>query len=235
MDSTDKIRATRRRRKHERQAVVFGVLIAFLAVAGLGALATYTGAFSLPNQPDFVVKDDGTVKVAQQPACVPADTMPLPYSKVHVTVLNGSDRGGLAGSVSKLLTDRGFSVDGTGNDTRKPKQPLISFGDDGVAHAYTLLAHYPEAQLVLDSRPGKSVDLTVPESFTALEPEEALSLDAEMPLASVPGCVEAGQITPMPAPTRFDDAEKEKSEQKPKKKKSKKKAKADAVVTEITA
>ena len=33
---------------HERQAVVFGLLIAALAVVGLGALAVYTGAIDAP-------------------------------------------------------------------------------------------------------------------------------------------------------------------------------------------
>lgn len=225
MDSTNNIRATRRRRKHERQAVIFGVLIAFLAVSGLGALAVYTGALSLPDQPEFMVKESDNVDVSQQPACVPADTKPLPYAKVHVTVLNGSNRGGLAGSVSKLLTERGFSVDSTGNDARKPNRALISFGDDGVAHAYTLLAHYPEAQLVLDARKDSTVDFTVPEDFAELEAEDAIELDVDSPLTSLAGCAEAGQITPLPAPARFDDEEDEAKKDKKKADKAEKEAK----------
>lgn len=208
-EPSDATQVNRRRRKHERQAVVFGMLIAFLAVAGLGALAVYTGALALPKQPDFIASESKAITVAQQPACVPEGALPLPYVDVHVTVLNGSDRGGLAGTVSKLLTERGFSVDGTGNDAREPARPLISFGDDGVAHAYTLLAHYPEAQLVLDARTDSSVDLTVPESFVELEPEDAVTLNAETPLVSVAGCVDAAQITPLPAPARFDTSEEE--------------------------
>lgn len=185
------------------------MLIAFLAVAGLGALAVYTGALALPNQPDFIASESKDVTVTQQSACVPEETLPLPYVDVHVTVLNGSKRGGLAGTVSKLLTERGFSVDGTGNDSRGPTRPLISFGDDGIAHAYTLLAHYPDAQLVLDARTDSSVDLTVPESFVELEPEDAITLNLETPLVSVAGCVDADQITPLPAPARFDTSEEE--------------------------
>lgn len=223
-DPADTIRANRRRRKHERQAVVFGVLIAFLAVSGLGALAVYTGAIALPNQPDFVVAEPKGITVSQQPVCVPEDTTPLPYADVHVTVLNGSERGGLAGSVSKLLTDRGFTVDSTGNDARKPTRPLISFGDDGIAAAYTLLAHYPESQLVLDARPDASVDLTVPESFMELEPEDAVALDPKKPMDSLAGCADVKQITPLPAPSRFDPPE---EKEKPAKKKKSDKADAE--------
>ncbi len=235
VDQTNKLRATRRRRKHERQAVIFGVLIAFLAVAGLGGLAVYNGALSLPNQPDFTASKKKGIAVTQLPACVPPETKPLPYDKVHVTVLNGSDRSGLASTVSKLLRDRGFVVESTGNDSRRPGTALISFGDAGVGHAYTLLAHYPGAQLLLDSRPGSSIDFTVPEGFAGLEPEETVELSAEAQLASVPGCVEVGQITPLEAPDRFADADETKKEPKKKKKKAKKKAKADGTETKVTA
>ncbi|MEK8227446.1 hypothetical protein NKG05_17085 [Oerskovia sp. M15] len=34
---------------HERQAVVFGLLVAFLAITGIGALAVYTGAVDAPS------------------------------------------------------------------------------------------------------------------------------------------------------------------------------------------
>jgi len=33
---------------HERQAVIFGVLLAALALAGLGAAAMFTGSLNLP-------------------------------------------------------------------------------------------------------------------------------------------------------------------------------------------
>ena len=48
MSDADRARALRRRHMRERQAVVFGVLLAALAVIGLGAAAVYTGSLSLP-------------------------------------------------------------------------------------------------------------------------------------------------------------------------------------------
>ena len=38
-DDVQRARTQRRRRKHERQALVFGLLIAFLAVSGLASTA----------------------------------------------------------------------------------------------------------------------------------------------------------------------------------------------------
>ena len=219
----DRARTDQRRRKHERQAVVFGLLIAFLAVAGLGALAVYTNAFELPNQPDFIVKEKAGTKITADQPCAPSGTLALTPKNVHITVLNGSARAGLAGTVAELLKNRGFAVDGTGNDGRQLARPLISFGAKGVAAAYTLRLHYPEAQLVLDSRKGKGIDLAVPDSFSNLEPEESISVDPESDLPSAPDCKPIADITPQPAPQRIVEEQKAKDTgKKPAKKPAKK-------------
>lgn len=199
----------RRRKQHERQAVVFGLLIALLAATGVVGLAVYTGAFSFPGEGEFVAKETkpATTFAAPQP-CVPSGTAPVGRKKIKVTVLNGSDRAGLAAVVSDLLTEEGFTVEGTGNDTRRPSQPVISFGTKGLTRAYTLLAYLPEARLVLDARPGASVDLTVTETFSGFVPSDQVGLDPEIPLESVPECVEADDVTPQPAPARFTEKDK---------------------------
>lgn len=205
-------RALRRRKQHERQAVVFGLLIALLAATGVVGLAVYTGAFSFPGNGEFVAKETepATTFAAPQP-CVPAGTAPVGRKKIKVTVLNGSDRAGLAAVVSDLLDDEGFTVEGTGNDTRRPSTPVISFGVKGITRAYTLLAYIPEARLVLDTRPGASVDLTVTEKFAGFVPSDQVNLDPEIPLESVPDCVELDDVTPQPAPARFDEKNKDKA------------------------
>ncbi|MGO1318033.1 MAG: LytR C-terminal domain-containing protein [Cellulomonadaceae bacterium] len=194
-----------RRREHERQAVVFGLLIAFLGLSGLGALAVYSGALSLPGSAEFVVPTSTQDSIVQAQACVPADTFPVPYNEVNVTVLNGSDRAGLAGAVGDALAQRGFTLIGTGNDTRRPATGLISFGLPGIGAAYTLLAHYPEARLVLDARTDASVDLTVPESFDDLIETDLVALDPEQTLVSVADCEDPATITPQPAPARLTE------------------------------
>lgn len=202
-------RALRRRKQHERQAVVFGLLIALLAATGVVGLAVYTGAFSFPGSSDFVAKEKepGTTFAAPQP-CVPSGSVPVGRKKIKVTVLNGSDRAGLAAVAGDMLRDEGFTVEGTGNDTRRPSQPVISFGVKGITRAYTLLAYVPDARLVLDNRPGASVDLTVSADFAGLVPPEQTTLDPEIPLESVAECVDLEDVTPQPAPARFTKDEK---------------------------
>lgn len=201
-------RVLRRRKQHERQAVIFGLLIALLAATGVVGLAVYTGAFSFPGSAEFVAKaeEPGTAFAAPQP-CVPSGSVPVGRKKIKVTVLNGSDRAGLAGVVGDLLTDEGFTVEGTGNDTRRPTQPVISFGAKGITRAYTLLAYLPDSRLVLDNRTGGSVDLTVTAEFAGLVPSEQITLDPEIPLESVPDCVELDDVTPQPAPARLTKTE----------------------------
>ena len=48
MTDPDRARALRRRHVHERQAVIFGILLAILAVAGVSAAAIYTGNLNVP-------------------------------------------------------------------------------------------------------------------------------------------------------------------------------------------
>lgn len=196
-------RALRRRHKHERQAVLFGMIIAALAVVVLGALAVYSGAVSLPGQPKFVAVEEKGTRIDQPQVCVPPDTLPVAAGEIAVTVLNGSDRAGLAGSVGELLTDRGFLIENTGNDPRNPVVSLISFGAEGIAQAYTLRAHVPDAQLVLDARQGTSIDLTVASSFAALAPLEEVELDPASPLTPLTGCADVATVTPLPAPARL--------------------------------
>ncbi len=179
------------------------MLIAALAVVVLGALAVYSGAVSLPGQAEFVTVEQKGTKIDQPQVCVPPETLPVAAGEVSVTVLNGSDRAGLAGSVAELLADRGFLIENTGNDTRAPALSLISFGAEGIAQAYTLHAHVPDAQLVLDARTGTSVDLTVATTFSALAPLEEVALDPAVALTPVTGCADVATVTPLPAPARL--------------------------------
>lgn len=228
----EQARALRRRREHERQTVIFGVLIAALAVAGLGGVAAYTGNLSLPGSSDFVSKEPEGVPVTWDEPCVPADKKPAGRAKIKVTVLNGTTRAALAVTVAEELADRGFAVEGTGNDARTPRQTLVTSGPSGLVQAYTVLARFPGARLVLDDRPGKSVDVTLGAEFTSITPEDEVALDPKTPLTSVAGCVDPAQITPQPAPARFDEAKKKAAEKAAKDAEEEEKAAKDAEASE---
>lgn len=198
----DPVRETRRKREHERQAVVFGLLVAFLLLAGLAAAAMYSGAFSSPfSRPIYTPVAEAT----QPEPCLPQvkgqpdGALPVPYSKIKVRVYNAADGNEpLAGANEDVLTERGFDVVDTGNWDIKIEQSEVRFGVKGITRGYTLAAQYPDVRLVLDDRKGATVDLLVGEEYSPpLSPDDVL-LDAETPMKDVEGCVPASEITPVP-------------------------------------
>lgn len=187
----DRQRVLRRRRKHERQAVIFGSLVAGLAICGLGAAAVYTDALTLP----FLEREltspppEAVVEAAPVP-CPAADALPVPFNTIEVNVLNGSGRAKLAGSTSTALTGRGFVVLTTANyPAHIDSNVQINFGQEGIAAAYTLAANVHDAVLVLDLREDATVDLVLGEAFDTLIEPSVVALDPAVPLEGVSGCV----------------------------------------------
>lgn len=208
MTAPDRARALRRRHQHERQAVVFGSLVAGMAVLGLGAAAVYTDAIDLPLlDRDFVTPTaTATGPVLPPPPCPPEGAVPLAYSAVTVNVLNGSERAGLAGSTADELAGRGFVVGTTGNyPTTLALPEQLLFGEAGVAAAYTLAAQLESPTLVLDTRVDASVDLVLGPDFAGLLPADSVVLDPATPLVGLTGCVlladALADAVPGPQPT----------------------------------
>ncbi|WP_448631846.1 hypothetical protein [Cellulomonas soli] len=94
MSDADRGRVLRRRHMHERQAVVFGVLLAGLAVAGVGAAAVYTDTINLGVFDRGFSSPAPTATTADQAVCPPAGALPVSYDQITVTVLNGSGAAG---------------------------------------------------------------------------------------------------------------------------------------------
>ncbi|WP_369370087.1 LytR C-terminal domain-containing protein [Promicromonospora sp. Populi] len=206
----DQARVERRRREHERQAVVFGVLIAFLAVCGIFALAVYSGAISSPFNRPFT-----TVGAAEQETypvpCLPEvegqpdGALPIAYSDIQVRVFNASAVSTVGGEVGAAaafatdLTERGFVV--IDLDNFEGAQVVVSelrFGTRGVVAAYTLAQHLPNVRFVLDARTGTSVDLLVGEDYEAPYPADQVVLSEDQPLQNREGCVPVADVTPQP-------------------------------------
>jgi len=198
----DQARVERRRREHERQAVVFGVLIAFLAVCGIFALAVYSGAISSPFNRPFT-----TVGVTEQETypvpCVPEvsgqpdGALPSAYSDTQVRVLNASGESGLATAHESVLADRGFNIVGKGNVPVLLQESEIRFGRKGIVQAYTLAAQFPEIRLVLDDRDDRKIDLLIGEDYVPPLDVEDVQLTADQPLRNAEGCVPADSIDPV--------------------------------------
>ncbi|PZR52126.1 LytR family transcriptional regulator [Xylanimonas oleitrophica] len=212
----DPARIARRRREHERQAVVFGVLIVLLVMTGLGALAVYTGAIEAPFARDFTSAQEKQAPVT--PPCLPAvegqpdGALPLPYDQVHVRIFNASQFNGVAGANQTVLSRRGFAVEGTANYSVTIPENELRFGTQGIVAAYTLAAHYPPMRMVLDTREDASVDLLVGDHYVRPYDEQDVEVSAETPLTNAPGCEPADEIEPSPVPTPAEESQPEDEE-----------------------
>lgn len=196
MSDQDRGRALRRRHMHERQAVVFGVLLAGLAVSGLGAAALYTDALSLPFFERDFSAEPTTDTALGTTYCPPEGALPVPAAQITVDVYNGAALTGLAGSTAAALTERGFVVRATANAPAKaPGAGRIIYGAAGSAAAYTLQAQLPEAVLQNDSRADAVVDLVVGTEFVGLAPVEEAQLDPAAPLVGPEGCIPFAEMT----------------------------------------
>lgn len=186
---------------HERQAVIFGVLLAALALAGLGAAAMFTGSLNLPVfARDF--STPATPTTLQDPyPCPPAGALPVAANAISVKVFNATTRVGLAGVTSAGLTERGFIVVSTENAAvTYDGTARIIFGVGGVAQAYTLAAHVDGAVLVLDPRTDATLDLALGAEFAELKPLDQVVLDPAVPLVAPPGCTPFDEVVAPVAP-----------------------------------
>jgi len=207
--AAERARALRKRHQRERQAVVFGSLVAGLGVLGLGAAAIYTDVLPAPflNRPFSTPTPADNAWVLPPAPCPPEETLPIAVSNVTVNVLNSSTRAGMAGTTATDLEERGFVVAGTGN-ADDPKTPLpseIHFGEAGIAAAYTLAAQLADPVLVLDTREDETVDLLLGDTFPGLIDAASVALDPGSPLIGVAGCVAiedaVKDAVPGPTPT----------------------------------
>ncbi len=195
-------RKLRRRHKRERQAVIFGAVLAGLAAVGLGAAAVWTGGMDAPFDRAFTTIEPSPSADVNAPPCVPEGTLPVPYGNVTVHIYNATSRPGLAGSAADLLGQRGFEIGTTGNFAIKLRGVgRIEFGSQGIAAAYTLAAHIPEIELVYDARTDDVIDLALGGRFEELAALDLVPLAADEPMTGVAGCVPLTDAVPAPAPS----------------------------------
>lgn len=193
--------------------MVFGVLIAFLAVCGIFALAVYSGAISSPFNRPFTtvgVSDQKTYPVPCLPAVKgqPDGALPIAYTDVKVRLLNASKESGLAGAHEIVLAERGFTILEKGNVSLLLEESEIRFGSKGTVQAYTLAAQFPTMRLVLDDREDRSIDLLIGADFDPPIDIEDVDVAADQPLQNAEDCVPIGEIEPAQQlmPASEDDA-----------------------------
>lgn len=146
---------TRRRRST-------GLLVGLLAVVLLAGIAG--GGYYLLRS------DRGTAGAL----CAPRSTSspsgkPLIPAAVHLRVLNGTGRTGLAKTTGSLLHARGFAVDAVGNtDAPVGGPPVVRYGAGGRAAAELVALQLPRATLATDPRLRGRVELVLGSAYTRL-------------------------------------------------------------------
>lgn len=202
--TTDENRARklRRQQRHARQSVVFGVLIALMALAGLSAAAVGSGLVTSPLKIGFSSASVPSDKAVVEPCLVKGKEKPVAYSKIKINVYNASTRKGLAASTSKVLQERGFAVLEMSNTKDNVNNVQIRFGAKGVGRAYTLAAQFKSAILQYDARTDSTLDLTVGEAFEGLLDAKAVSLKSGKAMTNAAGCKPVTELTPIAAPAQ---------------------------------
>ncbi|MCF2532686.1 LCP family protein [Yinghuangia soli] len=97
----------------------------------------------------------------------------VPPSQVHVKVLNGTGRPGVAREVGDELTRRGFVVESTGNAPQQAAATTIEHAPGLASQARTLAATVPNSELAPKSGAPQQVVLTIGSSYTGITPPGA--------------------------------------------------------------
>lgn len=196
-------RAVVRRRRRERQVLVFGILIMSIAAVVFVAMGVYKGTIAGPFNVPFVTPSadfTSTINVA----CPPSGSMPLEANQVAVRVLNGTDKPGLASNTLEDLDRRGFVALGATNwNQAYDGTARIMFGETGIEKAYTVALQFSDAELVLDTRANATVDVVVGALFTQLVPQLDPQLDPTVPLTANVPCLPMSQVEAEPAPHSY--------------------------------
>lgn len=189
----------RRTRRRRRQAASFAVVVLLVLGAGVTAAGVLQGWWPWPP----FSGGDSTATEAE-PCPTPTPTAAAP-GDVTVTVLNSTDRDGLATGVAAELAARGFVVQGVANDPAEaalPEPAHVRHGPEGLMAARAVAAHIPGAVLVDDGRAGSAVEVSLGTAYQTLATtEEAAALAAPAPAPSAPGCVPTPSPSATPTPS----------------------------------
>jgi hypothetical protein len=148
-----------------------------------------------------VIHRSDSANASVTPTCsvsaTPSVTVLPAAASVTVTVLNSTDKGGLAAQVTGFLAADGFKTGTAANDltARAPVTGVaeVRYGPKGAAGAKLVSYYVPGSTLVLDTRTDASVDLAIGAKYTAvLAPSDVAKALASAKLSQLP----APSVTP---------------------------------------
>src|SRR4051812_5276293 len=142
---------TYRVRRQRRSTIVIAIVLLSLAGAFYYASTYFRDTTPTPG-----------------PCTTEVPDAPLRPADVSLNVYNSTARKGLAATVAKSATSRGFTVKAIGNDPKDAtiKQVAqIRFGPEGATSARLVRTHVPQGVLVNDKRKGDTVDLVLGQAW----------------------------------------------------------------------
>lgn len=146
-----------RRRRGAGPLVAVLSIVLLTAIAGGGYYLLFSGRGSQPGP------------VCPSASTSPRPARPLTAAAVHLRVLNGTGRNGLAKATGAQLRARGFPVDAVGNTSAPVAGPaMIRYGPTGRAGADLLALQLPQARLVGDPRLRGPLELVLGSGFSRL-------------------------------------------------------------------
>lgn len=196
MAQNNEAREARTRYVRKRQTIVFSITGVILAVAMLVSLLVYfhVGGLGVAKA-SSVAANYGAAAPCVSPASDGSKPKYPENRAVTVRVLNGTQFTGFAQAVGQALENREFVVQGVDNyDSSKVERTRIVFGKNAIAQAYTIASNFPDAQLVMDDRGDKLVDVILGATFKNLQDTDQLPKTGSE-IANIEGCRPADQMT----------------------------------------
>ncbi|MCI1634801.1 LytR C-terminal domain-containing protein [Bifidobacterium sp.] len=195
-------REARKQFVRRRQKLVFTIAVAVLVVATVLSALFILGALGKTSQKTAAQQPNYGVEVP----CAPANSTFANHPNVAVRVLNGTDKSGLGTAVMEALSNRGFSMTGSGDYPSKVEvqRTEILFGKNNIAKAYTVAAQFNDAIMRMDDRSDQLVDVVIGSTFNNLNSEKSI-VAAGKAITSIEGCVsDANTMKDLPKAPQHD-------------------------------
>ncbi len=162
-------------------SIIFGVSLIF--ASGIIPIPFGIGFSKAP-----VVLENGDIP------CLPEENMKfVDLKKIKVSVLNSTNKVGLAGATAKALKNAGVNVLLVGNTERKIDSEVnIKTNAKDVVKAYTLARLFQSAKITYSSN-LKNIEVILGESFSNILDESQVKRTLQTPLVSSKRCI-TGQV-----------------------------------------
>jgi hypothetical protein len=196
-----------KRRRRDRQIIIFGFLGVALLFVSFVAYSIYQGSIVSPVSYGFVTPPEDFESEVTLP-CPPSgeDALPMPANEISFRTLNATEETGLARTYLEDLSGRGFvAVQATNWNQEYEGLARIAFGKDGLRQAYTIANQFPESELVYDNRDSAIVDVILGARAVdaELRPLYAPELSPELELTAPGQCLPIDLVSPVPGPARL--------------------------------